>query len=50
MMPVLDYQGIIDAVAVVIKSALPIGIVFALAEKMVNSFLSMAFGERNVRL
>lgn len=46
----LNYQVIIDAVGVVITNALPIGIAFAFAEKIVNSFLSMAFGERTIRL
>lgn len=50
MITTLDYQQIIDCVAVVISNALPIGIVFGIAEKMVNAFLSMAFGEKKVRL
>jgi hypothetical protein len=49
-MPSLDYQVVIDAVGAVITNALPIGIAFAFAEKIVNSFLSMAFGERKIRL
>jgi len=49
-MPILNYQVIIDAVANVINAALPIAIVFALAEKIVNGFISMAFGEKKVRL
>lgn len=46
----LDYQVVINAVGVVITNALPIGVAFAFAEKIVNSFLSMAFGERKIRL
>jgi uncharacterized membrane protein YphA (DoxX/SURF4 family) len=46
----LDYQIIINMVAQIISVALPIGVVFGLAERLVNAFLSMAFGERKVRL
>lgn len=46
----LNYQIVIDMVAHVIELALPIGVTFALAEKLVNGFLSMAFGEKRIRL
>lgn len=46
----LNYQTIVDMVAQIIQLALPIGIVFGLAEKLVNGFLSMAFGEKRVKL
>lgn len=39
----MDYQGIVDLIVVVIKNALPIGIIFLLAERLVNMFLSFAF-------
>jgi hypothetical protein len=50
MTTILNYQSIIDCVAVIISAAVPIGIVFGLAEKAVNAFLSMAFGEKRVKL
>ncbi len=39
----MDYQGVIDLVVEVVKNALPIGIIFLLAERLVNMFLSFAF-------
>lgn len=39
----MDYQGIIDIVVEVIKHALPIGVIFLIAERAVNMFLTMAF-------
>lgn len=39
----MDYQAIVNLVAIVIKNALPIGIIFLLGERLVNMFLSFAF-------
>lgn len=39
----MDYTAIVELVAEVIKLALPIGIVFTLAERIVNMFLAFAF-------
>lgn len=39
----MDYQVVVSLVVEVIKNALPIGIVFLLAERLVNMFLSFAF-------
>lgn len=39
----MDYSTIVNLVAEVIKQALPIGIVFTLAERLVNIFLGFAF-------
>lgn len=39
----MDYSIIVDLVVEVIENALPIGIIFLLAEKLVNMFLSFAF-------
>lgn len=46
----MDYQQIIDMVAECIKIAMPIGVVFGLSEKVINLFLSLAFGKEKVRL
>lgn len=46
----LNYQIVIDMVAEIIRLSLPIGITFGLAERLINAFLSMAFGERRIRL
>ncbi len=46
----LDYQVIINLAGTCIAAALPIGIVFGLAEKAVNAFLSMAFGKEKIKL
>lgn len=39
----MDYQSLVDLVVVIMKNALPIGIIFLLAERLVNMFLSFAF-------
>lgn len=39
----MDYQAVVSLVVEVIKNALPMGIVFLLAERLVNMFLSFAF-------
>ena len=46
----LNYQIVIDMVAEIISLSLPIGITFGLAERLINAFLSMAFGERRIKL
>lgn len=50
MITTLDYQVIVNLAAQVISCALPIGIVFGLAEKLVNTFLSMALGKERIKL
>ena len=49
MTTTMDYQLIINLVATVLSLSLPIGITFALAEKLVNMFLSFAFGDKKVK-
>lgn len=39
----MDYQAVIDLVVEVVKHALPIGVIFLIAERAVNMFLAMAF-------
>lgn len=39
----MDYQPIVDLLVVVIRNALPIGIIFLIGERLVNMFLSFAF-------
>jgi len=39
----MDYTPIVELVVEVMKNALPIGIVFTLAERLVNMFLHFAF-------
>lgn len=39
----MDYTKIIDLVVEIVKNALPIGIMFLLAERCVNMFLTFAF-------
>lgn len=39
----MDYQPIVNLVGEVMQNALPIGIVFLLAERLINMFLSFAF-------
>ena len=39
----MDYNAIGDLIGEVCKNALPIGIIFALAERLVQMFLSFAF-------
>ena len=39
----MDYNSLFILVAEVIKNALPIGIAFTLAERLVQMFLSFAF-------
>lgn len=39
----MDYQEVVNLVVIVMKSALPMGIIFLLAERLVNMFLSFAF-------
>lgn len=39
----MDYQEVVNLVVVVIKNALPLGLIFLLAERLVNMFLSFAF-------
>lgn len=40
---VIDYSVIVPLIVEVIKNALPLGIIFLLAERLVNMFLSFAF-------
>lgn len=46
----LDYQTIINLAGNAVAYALPIGIVFGVAEKMLNLFFSLAFGAKNIRM
>ena len=39
----MDYSEIVSLVTDVVKTALPIGIIFLLAERLVQLFLSLAF-------
>ena len=39
----MDYQEVVNLVVIVIKNALPMGIIFLLAERLVNMFLCFAF-------
>ena len=39
----MDYTQIGELVSEIVKNALPIGIIFTLAERMVQMFLSFAF-------
>lgn len=39
----MDYQAVVNLVVTVLQNALPIGIIFLLAERAVNLFLSLAF-------
>lgn len=39
----MEYAVVVDLVVQILKSALPIGIVFILAEKIVQLFLHLAF-------
>ena len=50
MLESLNYQSIIELVSIMIAVSLPIGIVFGLSVKLVNLFISMVFGERNIKL
>lgn len=39
----MDYQPVVNLVVEYMKAGLPIGIIFLLAERLVNMFLSFAF-------
>ena len=39
----IDYSVVVNLVIEVIKTALPIGIIFLLGERLVNIFLNFAF-------
>lgn len=39
----MDYSAIISLVVEVLKTALPIGIIFILTERLIQLFLSLAF-------
>jgi hypothetical protein len=41
-----DYQNLIDLITTVIKNALPLGIIFYLAEMLVQMFLKFAFPKK----
>jgi hypothetical protein len=49
-MEIIDYQTIINLVGTMIGYALPIGCIFGLGEKLVNMFISIAFGEKKIRM
>lgn len=39
----MDYSVVVSLIVDVIKNALPIGVIFLLAERLVNMFLTFAF-------
>lgn len=41
----IDYSTVISLAVDIVKSALPIGLVFLLTEKLVGSFIKMVFGK-----
>lgn len=45
----IDYQQVVDLCVQAVSVALPIGLIFGLAEKLINGFLSMVFGKDRVR-
>lgn len=49
MMMELDYQAIINLVAMIIGVAIPIGVIFGLTEKLINLFLSACFGSKEIK-
>ncbi len=44
----IDYSVVVNLVVEILKYALPIGIVFILAERIVQFFLRLAFPKFNV--
>jgi hypothetical protein len=46
----LDYQVIVNLVGELLQSAMPIGVVIGLTEKLCNLFFSLAFGNKKVNL
>lgn len=46
----LDYQQVVEIAAKTIAVALPIGLVFGIAGKAVNFFMSMVLGKERVNL
>lgn len=43
----IDYSVVINLIVDVVKQALPIGIIFCLAERLIQMFLAFAFPKRN---
>jgi hypothetical protein len=50
MITQLNYQEIINTLGLFVAISLPIGILFGMTSKIINLFLSLAFGERNIKL
>lgn len=50
MITALDYQMVIDLAGEALKYALPIGIVFGIAERLGNMIVSAVTGEKRVRI
>lgn len=46
----IDYSQVVSLVTYCIAAALPIGLIFGIAGKAVNFFLSMVFGKERVDL
>ena len=46
----IEYQVIVNLAAEAVKYALPIGLVFGVAEKVCNLWFSMALGAKNIRM
>lgn len=50
MITSLNYQVIVELVATYIMISLPIGILFGLAGKLINMFLSAVFGDKTIKM
>lgn len=50
MMPNVDYQSVVNALAGLLVVAVPIGLIFGVARKACRMFLSMAFGKEDIKL
>ncbi|MDF2943574.1 MAG: hypothetical protein K0S01_2432 [Herbinix sp.] len=46
----LNYQYLINLVIMFLMLAMPIGFIFGFAEKILNMFLSMVFGDKYIKL
>ena len=46
----IDYQVIVNLCGEMISNALPIGLTFAISERLVNAFISIVTGERRIKL
>jgi hypothetical protein len=46
----IDYQQIVGLVGEVMTVAIPVGLIFGLADKLYNAFMSMVFGKDKINL